>query len=368
MKTVENIIEDFTLQYPLEQHCRPDQVLFLDIETTGFTARTSAIYLIGCLYYKDNQWHSIQWFAENGNEQADIVNAFFSFAEDYHFLIHFNGNNFDLPYLSQKCEQYQLPYNFDRFEGIDLYRRISPCKSLLNLPNCKQKTLECYLGLNRQDLYNDGELIGIYQDYVNHPTGEAADILFLHNAEDLKGMLTILPLLAYQDALQYHLKPKKVQANHYRDADDNRRTELLITVLLPAAVPKPVTASACGCYARLEDKEAVIRVPVYEEELKYFYANYKDYYYLPEEDLALHKSVASFVDKEHRIPATAQTCYTRKASSYLRQWDHLFVPFFKKDYQSHELYFELTDEMKKDRPAFAAYASHILNMLASRQS
>ena len=109
MKTVENIIEDFTLQYPLEQHCRPDQVLFLDIETTGFTARTSAIYLIGCLYYKDNQWHSIQWFAENGNEQADIVNAFFSFAEDYHFLIHFNGNNFDLPYLSQKCEQYQLP-------------------------------------------------------------------------------------------------------------------------------------------------------------------------------------------------------------------------------------------------------------------
>ena len=102
-----------------------------------------------------------------------------------------------------------------------------------------------------------------------------------------------------------------------------------------------------------------------EEELKYFYANYKDYYYLPTEDVALHKSVASFVDKEHRVQAVASTCYTRKVSLYLPQWEVLFKPFFKREYKSKELFFELTDELKKDRQAFTDYAKHVLEMMGS---
>ena len=106
-------------------------------------------------------------------------------------------------------------------------------------------------------------------------------------------------------------------------------------------------------------------MPIYEEELKYFYSNYHDYYYLPTEDVALHKSVAKFVDKNHRIPASAANCYTRKTASYLPQWELLFLPFFKRDYKSRELFFELTDELKRNRQAFSQYASHVLNMMAS---
>ena len=47
-----------------------------------------------------------------------------------------------------------------------------------------------------------------------------------------------------------------------------------------------------------------MRVPLYEEEMKYFYSNYKNYYYLPDEDTAIHKSVASYVDKKYRVQAT----------------------------------------------------------------
>ena len=99
--------------------------------------------------------------------------------------------------------------------------------------------------------------------------------------------------------------------------------------------------------------------------MKYFYASYQDYYYLPEEDTALHKSVATFVDKDHRTQATAATCYTRKQSSYLPQWDTVFEPLFRREYRSTDLFFELTDDMKRDRNAFNKYASHIISMLAS---
>jgi hypothetical protein len=70
------------------------------------------------------------------------------------------------------------------------------------------------------------------------------------------------------------------------------------------------------------------------------------------------------VDKSYRVQATASTCYTRKYSRYLPQWDYVFEPFFKRDYRSRDLFFELTDELKKDREAFSLYANHVLQMLA----
>jgi hypothetical protein len=68
---------------------------------------------------------------------------------------------------------------------------------------------------------------------------------------------------------------------------------------LPSTLPFSLSNLANGCYFSGEKDEGILKVPLYEEEMKYFYANYKDYYYLPAEDIALHKSVSSFVDQAH---------------------------------------------------------------------
>lgn len=365
MKTSEETLEGFSISYPLEKLAPLERILFLDIETTGFTAKSAKLYMIGCAYYQADKWHTIQWLAENYNEEADILTAFFEFSKLYKYLVHFNGNNFDLPFISQKCALLSLPFTFNSLDGIDLYKRIAPYKFFLKLPNCKQKTLEQFLELDRKDVFSGGELIGIYHDYVKSPSEFSENVLLLHNVEDLKGMLQILPMLAYYDLFNEPVKARKVQANYYRDLQGNKRKELLMTLTLPTPLPKLVSASANGCYFRGEGMEATLKVPIYEEELKYFYSNYKDYYYLPDEDVALHKSVAAFVDRDYRLQATAATCYTRKFSGYLPQWEVLFEPFFRRDYKSKELFFELTDEMKKDRAAFTAYAAHVLSMIAT---
>lgn len=367
MKIQRETLDDFQIQYPLEKIAPLESILVLDIETTGFTARSSYLYMIGCAYYQDGCWNIIQWLAENYEQERELLSAFFEFAAMYRYLIHFNGNNFDLPFLTQKCEQLGIPHFFDELEGIDLYRRIAPCKAFLKLPNYKQKTLEQFLGIDRKDVFTGGELIGIYHDYVKSPAEFSEKSLFLHNSDDVKGMLEILPLLTYSDILSSSraLRAKKVQANSYRDIHGNTRRELLITVTLPETLPQPISASAKGCTFRAEGNEAVIKVPVFDGELKYFYSNYNDYYYLPAEDIALHKSVAGFVDKKHRVQAYAANCYTRKQASYLPQWDGSFEPYFKSDYQSKDLYFELTDELKRDRAAFTAYANQVVQMLAA---
>ncbi|MBQ2803443.1 MAG: ribonuclease H-like domain-containing protein [Lachnospiraceae bacterium] len=365
MKISEETLEGFVPSYPIEKIATPEQILFLDIETTGFTARSSYLYMIGCAYYEAEKWHTVQWFAEDYSQEAAILTAFFEFARSYTHLIHFNGNNFDLPFITQKCIQLGLPYTFNHFVGIDLYKRVSTYRFFLKLPNCKQKTLEHFLGIHREDTFSGGELIGIYHNYVKAPTEFDEKSLFLHNADDIKGMLEILPMLSYHDLFNETAKAKKVQANYYKDLNGNTRKELIITLSLPTTLPKLISSSANNCYFRGEGDSATLKVPIYEEEMKYFYSNYQDYYYLPEEDIALHKSVSSFVEKDYRIPASAATCYTRKASNYLPQWEILFEPFFKRDYKSKELFFELTDEIKRDRAAFTKYANHIIAMIAS---
>lgn len=365
MLTITEQMEHFQMNYPIETIASPEQVLFLDIETTGFTARSSYLYLIGCAYYRKGSWQLCQWFAEDYTQEAELLTAFFEFAKDFSFLIHFNGNNFDLPFLLQKCSQLNLPYDFEGKDGLDIYRRISPYKYFLKLNNCKQKTIEQFLGLNREDVFTGGELIGIYHDYVKAPTEFSQKALLLHNADDIRGMMNSLTILSYYDFLSKPVKAKKVQANSYKDLSGNKRRELLITLALEQPLPQPVSYSANNCYFKGEAATATIKVPILEEELKYFYANYKDYYYLPDEDVALHKSVATFVDKEHRTQATASTCYTRKYSEYLPQWDALITPVFLRDFHSKEYFFELTDELKQNRNAFSDYARHILDMMIS---
>lgn len=365
MRISEETIENFSISYPLNRLAPLERVLFIDIETTGFAARSSYLYLVGCAYFLAGKWRTIQWMAENYDQEADILKAFFEFAKPYRYLVHFNGNNFDLPFMTQKCIQHSLPCSFDKFQGIDLYKRIAPYKFFLKLPNCKQKTLEQFLSIDRKDVFSGGELIGIYHDYVKNPAEFSENALFLHNADDLKGMLETLPMLAYYDLFNQPVRARKVQANSYRDINGGKRRELIITLNLDQALPKSVLSNVGGCYFRGEGNEATLKIPIYEEELKFFYSNYQDYYYLPTEDVALHKSVAGFVDKEHRIPASAANCYTRKYSTYLPQWDVLFEPFFKRDYKSRELFFELTEELKRNRQAFSDYAGHVLGMMAS---
>ncbi len=368
---------------------RAEEILFLDIETTGLSPKTSDLYMIGLAYYEKGSWRCCQLFAENSSQEAEVLSSFISFAKDFKVLVHFNGNRFDIPYLQNKFEKYLFSDPTKSMASFDICKKISPYKNLLGLCDCKQKTLELYLGIDREDQYDGGKLIPVYKRYSESKATEDLRVLLLHNKEDVKGMFDILPMLLYEqffalfknlpkvsvrtdeevDESKYYngdfadflpVKAKKVQANYYNDYNGVQKKEVYMKLSLPFELPASLTGNYEGCYFKAEKAEATLRVPLYEEELKYFYANYKDYYYLPREDTAIHKSIADFVDKAFKEKATKENCYTKKAGQYLKEWDLVFAPFFKKSYDDKDFYFDLNENMKKSRFAMSLYASHAI--------
>lgn len=219
----------------------PEDVLFFDIETTGLSARSAGLYLIGILTYtadasiakeshtasssgedqisvipsahnttrdataslhtsaaEGGHWTLLQFFCEDVADEPAVLQAFFELLRTKKTLISYNGDGFDIPFLRHMLEQYGLPYSFDAVESFDLFKQFRPLKRLLNLPDLKLKSCERFLGIDREDRFTGGELIEVYFEWKKTKVPALLDTLLLHNAEDIANLPNLLPLLRYR--------------------------------------------------------------------------------------------------------------------------------------------------------------------------
>lgn len=334
MITIENIIDN-----PIDtMSCigyLAEDCLFFDIETTGFAVKNTHVYLIGCVFCENNNWKSIQWFAQNHDEEKDVLNIFFHFMHSYKVLIHFNGDGFDIPYLQKKADIYGIKSGFEQLISLDIFKAAASFKRYLKLENYKQKTIEKFLGIEREDSYSGGELINVYSFYQKNHDEEALELLLLHNRDDICGMTTLLPMFSYMRIANGEFALENKELNE---------TEIIFSCRLFQSVPKRVSLGYKDFYITAYQYSLKIRIKIYTSELKFFYRNYKDYYYLPTEDVALHKSVAFYVDKDYRTRAKAANCYSKKTGKFIPQFSEIVPTYFKIDYHDKTMYIELTDE------------------------
>ncbi len=308
-----------------------EQLLFFDIETTGFSPASTSLYLIGCMYYRDDSWRILQWFNDDGCSEQAMLSSFLLFAKDYPVLIHFNGDGFDLPYMRQKCESYGIPYNISHMESIDLYKWIRPYKRLLDLPNLKLKTLESFLHIERCDAYSGGELIKVYDKYLHTQAQDLFSLLYQHNYEDIKNMLDTCDILYYKDL--FDTIPEHVA--HTATLD-------MLTLSFHTQLPRKFSQHKHRVSLKADCEMVALSIPVMSGELKYFFEDYKHYYYLPVEDTAIHQSIASYMDKNYRKKATRNTCYQKITGQFLPTFGYTTEKTFGFDYKTRNDYMELS--------------------------
>lgn len=331
--------DEYNLDGYLSQYYDKEKLLFFDIETTGFLAKNSTLYLIGVLWYENEKLYIRQWFNDDGSCEAELLEAFTQFCKNFTHLVHFNGIGFDLPYLCQKAELLSLSFDIEQsLSQIDIYKEIRSYKNIFALDNMKQVSIERFFNLHREDTYTGKELINIYQRYVAKPNSNSEHLLLLHNHDDLLGMINISHILHYKNLFE--------QADILDINIDSTDEQLILHFIFSKEIPLPrrITATHNGIYLNAIGCTGTLYIPIYKETLKHYFNDYQNYYYLPLEDIAIHKSVATYVENQNKIKATKRNCYIKKNDNYIICPSVDNVDLFKKEYND-KIYFQSVDSL-----------------------
>ncbi len=350
MQIFEKTYPGYKPLYPFDSFCETEKALFIDIETTGLKKETTSLYLIGCGYYTSDGFITKLLFADSPKEEKELIVSFMGIISDFTHLFHFNGTGFDIPYLQYKASLYELGDLFDDMTQVDIYKLCKPLRYLLFPDTMKQKAIENFLCINRDDKYNGGELIDVYNDYVRHQSDDDLNLLITHNLEDVLGMHLIMPILYYLDFKDAPLEYEGYKTNTYRDFNGDEHEEIILSYKTTLSFPKSFTAKTGSMYVKAssDDKKIAIRLPVHSGEMKVFFDNYRDYFYIPDEDTAILKSLGSCLPKGTYVKATKETCYRKVSGKFVKQPSDIFGPVVKTAYKDKKKYFRFPDCFKKE--------------------
>lgn len=316
--------------------------VFLDIETTGLKRDRDNVYLIGVMYPctpENNPDFNLRlFFAESPAEEKDILTKFSLFLEDFKRdsdlsprFITFNGDRFDIPFLRERFKINTVPCPAVLSDTVhtDIYQLIKPYRKYFGLSHLNQKSIEKLLRINREDIYNGGELINVYKEYSDSRDPVLCKTLLTHNRDDITGMAAILSVINYSNIFS------SVKSNNRIDHDDRSYSiirsgeethqsfdgtevkEFIIEFHLPCKVPFPHLFHNDRIFLSVKDDTGLLKLPVYKGELKHYFDNYRDYYYIPSEDRAILKTLGSLMDPVLYEKAKADTCYIKINGEFL---------------------------------------------------
>ncbi len=326
------IEKDIPVDNPYYYKKLTEKTLCFDIETTGLNRKFSHITVIGTGFIKNNCIKFRQWMLEKPSEEKELLAEFSDYLKDFDSLLQFNGNAFDIPYVSERCSQNSLPDPFSHMQSIDLYKNAKRLKNVLNLDNCKQKSFEKLFNIERKDLISGRDCIYAYNDYLKYKDPNALNALLLHNEEDVTGLLKLNSLCSF-DNIENSLIPSSIKLISTNDIQYN------ISFMLSEPLPFEINTSDSSYELKISDNKGILLLNGISDTKKYFFDNYKDYFYLPLEDTAIHKSVGIYVDTDHRRKATKETCYEKITDIFFFEPSEILTPIFKDSSRSKELWF-----------------------------
>jgi uncharacterized protein YprB with RNaseH-like and TPR domain len=275
--------------------------IFFDIETTGLSKKYSHIYMIGTGKIYNNSYKTTQFFAESVSEERLIINAFLNDLPEYSRLITYNGDRFDIPFVCEKNDQFDNRLKSGYISSLDIYKSIKPLKHFLKLPAMKQKNIETFLGIKREDKYDGGKLIKVYEDYQKRPSDEDEYLLMIHNREDVYGMLPLLKIFKYFEI-------KNAALNDFSMKNENN--SIVFKGKLNICIPSPVRIDVSDMYIII-DKTVIKGIcTLHDGKMKHFFRNTADYVYLIDEDKIIPKILSSGIDSVRYRRPSIEECYS----------------------------------------------------------
>ncbi len=205
MNTIISIIGDkmilinskFQHDLSFSEYSLNEDSCFLDIETLGLNRNRDMVYLVGLIYFNqdENLWNLDQYFAEDLQDEKSMLLELVQAIKQFSTIITYNGDAFDIPYLNNRFKIYNVEYQIPKDISFDLYSIVRKNKQYLNLENYKLKSLERSIGIYREDIYSGKDCIEFYKKYLSTNDSVLKDDILRHNYEDLFYMLDLFKVL-----------------------------------------------------------------------------------------------------------------------------------------------------------------------------
>ncbi|WP_041727918.1 ribonuclease H-like domain-containing protein [Clostridium sp. SY8519] len=315
-----------------------DHLLVLDIETTGLSPNKNMIYCIGLGYQDEGRIQVHQLFAETLEEEAEILSRLNQISRRFSQVLTFNGTTFDLPFLRRRSAFHGISCGIDHLRSLDLYREAMRIRRIFPMREYRQKSFEQFLGMQREDTMDGGALIPVFRRYTRQHQPEDLHLLRIHNQEDVYGLFPLLSLLAYnrlveQGAFQI------AEAGMTREEHPRLSVRIRLDHELPVSL-QLLTEASGGAF--LKNTDGLLEFPVHHGVLRHYFPDYRNYYYLPEEDTVIHKSIGKYVDSAHRSKATRENCFLSTETDYLQLKRFRKDSFLKRSLKDKDTYIDLT--------------------------
>lgn len=274
--------------------------LLFDLETTGLSRKFCHVYMIGTGYIEGNFLHTMLFFAEDITEERAIINEFIKRTRSFERLITYNGNRFDIPFFKERLDNLMIDFDLDSFDSLDIYVRLKKLKHLLLLPGMKQKDIEKFLGIERDDKYDGGKLIEVYKNYQIRPNDESEYLLMIHNKEDIIGMSKILSVLSYEGI-------KTLTINDLSKEFSSDRYTFETTTDL--SIPKPIRIISDDVYLILDSNKLKGSIQTTNGYMKKYFPNPEEYLYHLEDERIIPKVIVSKADMKKYRKVSKEECF-----------------------------------------------------------
>lgn len=155
--------------------------LVLDLETTGLDRQGDFLVVLGLLIREGEDSYTLQYFAENDLEEERLLKIFLNRAKDKE-IITYNGNKFDLPFLQERLDNYQMPIFFPN-SSLDLFDLIRSYRNFFAFESMKLVNMEKLIGIKRSDPSRYGAISKLKDKDKKR---ENPRPILIHNENDLR--------------------------------------------------------------------------------------------------------------------------------------------------------------------------------------
>lgn len=315
MYFVEKTFKDNLLnQSDLPQTFNKENSAFFDIETTGLSPKTSFVFLIGLVFFKNNLIIIRQYFANTPDEEESILKNFIEDISHIDTLYHFNGYSFDIPFINCRLLYHNNNFQIKKESSIDIYQNVRKNKFALNIENTSLRGVEEYFNIFRVDSMHGKEVADTYKVYLKSPNQNLRDGLLLHNEEDILNLYKVLPVLKLIQDKKIYNNPSIVEILSIDIIDNVINIKGKLKSEKKFSIPKP---NDKFCFSSDNNNNFCISFNFQNSILYYKFKDFKQYYFVPEQDMAIHKSLIKFYEFSKKVPANSKNCYSKQLTNYI---------------------------------------------------